>query len=129
LRDRVAITGAVPREELLARYAAADVFAFPSLWDEGYGLPPVEAMAAGVPVVASRSGAVVETVVDGETGFLVEKNDPASLAAAIARLLDDDGLRSTMGARARQRALDCFTWHQAATRAMELYESARDRRR
>ncbi len=128
LAERVSITGGIPRAELLARYAAADVFVFPSIWDEGFGLPPVEAMAAGVPVVATRSGAVVETVLDGSTGILVDKNDPAGLAAGIARLLDDAGLRASMGENGRRRALGTFTWEHAATRALELYELARSRR-
>lgn len=127
LADRISILGGIPREELLARYSAADVFVFPSIWDEGFGLPPVEAMAAGVPVVASRSGAVSHTVVDGQTGILVDKNDTAALADAMSRLLSDRDLRAVMGERGRRRALDLFTWDQAAARATELYELARGR--
>ena len=123
LQDRVVITGGVPRAELLERYAAADVFVFPSIWDEGFGLPPVEAMAAGVPVVASRSGAVPETVVDGRTGILVAKDDATALAAAITRLLDDQELRAAMGKLARERALGVFTWSRAADRALDLYRT------
>ena len=52
----------IPRPDLIERYYDADVFVFPPVWNEGFGIPPVEAMAAGIPVVASRSGAVVETV-------------------------------------------------------------------
>jgi glycosyltransferase involved in cell wall biosynthesis len=126
LQPMIEITGGLPREELLARYAAADLFVFPPIWDEGFGLPPVEAMAAGVPVVASRSGAVSDTVVDGQTGLLVEKDDPGELADAMARLLDDVELRATMGERGRRRALAEFTWSHAADRAMQLYELARD---
>jgi glycosyltransferase involved in cell wall biosynthesis len=124
LHDRITITGGIPRDELLARYAAADVFVFPSIWDEGFGLPPVEAMAAGVPVVATRSGAVVETVVDGKTGILVAKNDADALAAGITRLLDDVDLRAALGEQGRRRALGVFTWAHAADRALELYEMA-----
>lgn len=127
LADRIAILGGIPRAELLARYSAADVFVFPSIWDEGFGLPPVEAMAAGVPVVASRSGAVSHTVIDGETGILVDKNDTLALATAISRLLGDRELRASMGERGRRRALDHFTWAQAANRATELYDMARGR--
>ncbi len=125
MTDRITITGEVPRDELLARYAAADVFVFPPIWDEGFGLPPVEAMAAGVPVVASRSGAVADTVVDGETGFLVDKNDVPALAAAMTGCSATAALRARMGAAGRRRALDLFTWSHAADRAMELYEMAR----
>ena len=67
--------GMFQRPELVARYYQSDIFAFAPIWDEGFGLPPVEAMAAGLPVVSSRSGPMVETVVDGKTGILVEKND------------------------------------------------------
>ncbi len=125
LRDRVEITDALPRSELLARYAAADIFVFPPIWDEGFGLPPVEAMAAGVPVVASRSGAVADTVVDGETGFLVDKDDVEALTVAMTRLVADADLRATMGEAARARALASFTWADAGTRALDLYELAR----
>jgi glycosyltransferase involved in cell wall biosynthesis len=125
LTDRITITGEVPRDDLLARYSGADVFVFPPIWDEGFGLPPVEAMAAGAPVVASRSGAVADTVVDGETGFLVDKGDVPALAAAMSRLLADQDLRARMGAAGRRRALDLFTWSHAAERAMDLYELAR----
>ena len=125
MTDRITICGEVPRDELLARYSAADVFVFPPIWDEGFGLPPVEAMAAGAPVVASRSGAVADTVVDGETGFLVDKGDIPALAAAMSRLLADQDLRARMGAAGRRRALDRFTWSHAADRAMELYDTAR----
>ena len=78
--EKVSFLGLVPREELVDRYYSADVFAFAPIWNEGFGLPPVEAMAAGLPVVASRSGAVTETVVEGQTGFLVEKNNADELA-------------------------------------------------
>jgi glycosyltransferase involved in cell wall biosynthesis len=125
LTDRITITGEVPRDELLARYARADVFVFPPIWDEGFGLPPVEAMAAGVPVVAARSGAVADTVVDGETGFLVDKGDIRGLAAAMSRLLADPDLRARMGGAGRRRALELFTWSRAADRAMDLYDLAR----
>lgn len=73
-------------------------------------MPPVEAMACGTPVVATRSGAVVETVVDGVTGCLVGKGDTDALASAIARLLADDELRAAMGAEARRQALERFSW-------------------
>jgi glycosyltransferase involved in cell wall biosynthesis len=95
--DRVSFLGMIPRPELIERYYAADIFAFAPIWNEGFGLPPVEAMAAGVPVVTSRSGTVTETVVDGKTGFLVEKNNAKELAEALLKLLNDEERREAMG--------------------------------
>jgi glycosyltransferase involved in cell wall biosynthesis len=118
---RVNFLGMVPRHELINHYYDADVFVFPSIWDEGFGLPPVEAMAAGVPVVASKSGAVTETVVHGNTGFLVEKNAPQALAEAILKLLRSDGLREQMGRAGRRRALCHFTWEAAAASMRDRY--------
>jgi glycosyltransferase involved in cell wall biosynthesis len=111
----------IPRQELLARYYSSDIFAFPPIWDEGFGLPPVEAMASGLPVVATRSGTVVETVLDGETGFLVEKNNVEQLAQALLFLVKNDDSRELMGRAGRRRALKYFTWDQVATRMNERY--------
>jgi glycosyltransferase involved in cell wall biosynthesis len=107
---RVRILGMIPRRDLLEHYYASDVFVFPPLWNEGFGIPPLEAMAAGVPVVATRSGAVPEMVLDGITGILIEKNDAPALAKALARLLSDEELRRRMGQAGRRRALQEFTW-------------------
>jgi glycosyltransferase involved in cell wall biosynthesis len=80
----------------------------PSAWAEPFGLVAVEAMRAGRPVIASAAGGLVDIVVDGETGLLTPPGDPAGLAAALRRLLADEGLREAMGAagRARARAFD-----------------------
>jgi glycosyltransferase involved in cell wall biosynthesis len=122
IAEKVTFTGFAPREHLIDRFYDADIFVFPPIWDEGFGLPPVEAMAAGAPVVGSRSGGLKETVIDGETGFLVEKNDPQALAQQILRLLKDDDLREKMGRAARRRALSTFTWELAASRVTGLYQ-------
>ena len=121
IAEKVTFTGFIPRQDLVDRFYDADIFVFPPIWDEGFGLPPVEAMAAGTPVVGTRSGALPETVVDGETGFLVEKNDPQALAQQILRLLTDDDLREKMGRASRHRALSTFTWELAASRVEGLY--------
>jgi glycosyltransferase involved in cell wall biosynthesis len=118
---KVTFAGFVSRVDLVDRFYDADIFVFPPIWDEGFGLPPVEAMAAGAPVVGTRSGALPETVIDGETGFLVEKNNPQALAQQILRLLTDDDLREKMGRAARRRALSTFTWELAAGRVTGLY--------
>jgi len=123
LADKVTFHGFLSRPELVDHYYAADVFAFPPIWNEGFGCTPVEAMAAGTPVVATRSGGIVETVRDGETGFLVEKNDCHALAAAILRLLEDDVLRERMGKAARQRALENFNWDRIIAAMLSRYQS------
>jgi glycosyltransferase involved in cell wall biosynthesis len=126
--ERVSFLGMIPRSELVDRYYAADIFAFAPIWNEGFGLPPVEAMAAGLPVVTSRSGTVMETVVDGKTGYLVEKNNAAELAEALLVLLKDDKRREAMGRAGRRRALGHFSWDAIAegmhTRYQTLCKSA-----
>ena len=123
LAAKVSFLGQLPHAELTDRYAEADIFVFPPINQEGFGLPPLEAMAAGTPVVATRSGGIVETVRDGETGLLVAKNDAQALAEAIIQLLDNDALRESMGRAARARALGHFTWDRIAERAYAIYES------
>jgi glycosyltransferase involved in cell wall biosynthesis len=118
---KVAFLGFVARPELVDLYYNADVFAFAPIWDEGFGLPPVEAMAAGVPVVATRSGAIPETVRDKQTGFLVSKNDPRALADSIPKLLNDDNLREKMGRAARSWVHENFIWDRIAERMQGCY--------
>jgi glycosyltransferase involved in cell wall biosynthesis len=121
VRRKVAFIGFIPRPELIDFYYNADVFAFAPIWDEGFGIPPVEAMAAGVPVVATRSGAIPEIVRDQQTGFLVGKNDPRSLAESILKLLRDDDLRERMGQAARDWVQANFTWDKVAGTMYECY--------
>jgi glycosyltransferase involved in cell wall biosynthesis len=123
LTGKVTFHGLRPRPELVDRYYNTDVFVFPSIWNEGFGAPPVEAMAAGTPVVATRSGGIVETVRDHETGFLVEKNDCHALAEAILQLLEDDALRERMGRAARKRALEHFRWDRITAAMHDRYQS------
>jgi glycosyltransferase involved in cell wall biosynthesis len=112
--DKVSLLGMFQRPELVERYYQSDIFAFAPIWDEGFGLPAVEAMAAGLPVVSSRSGTLVETVLDGKTGILVDKSNAAELAEALLLLLNDADLREAMGRAGRQRALRHFTWDRIA---------------
>ncbi len=111
LAEKVAFHGFLSRPELVEHYYNADVFVFPPIWNEAFGCTPVEAMAAGTPVIATRSGGIVETVKDLETGFLVEKNDSQALAEAILLLIRDDERREQMGRAARKRALRHFDWN------------------
>jgi glycosyltransferase involved in cell wall biosynthesis len=111
------------RAQLIEHYYAGDIFVLPSICNDSFGIPVVEAMAAGSPVVASRSGGVVETVKDRDTGFIVEKNDPEQLAYTLVRLLEDDELREKMGRAGRERALARFTWDMVAETMLPRYRS------
>ena len=118
---RVTFHGFIPRPELVELYYNADVFAFAPIWNEGFGIPPIEAMAAGAPVVATRSGAIPETVRDQQTGFLVSKNDPGALAGSILKLLYDDALRAKMGQAARDWVHANFIWDRVAENMHKCY--------
>lgn len=122
LCERVQFLGRV--ESVVPFLRSASLFVFPPIWDEGFGLPPVEAMAAGVPVIVTRSGAVAETVVDGVTGLIVDKAAPEQLAAAMTSLLLDPERRSTMGAAARAHVLHHYSWAAIAAKAKSFYEQA-----
>jgi glycosyltransferase involved in cell wall biosynthesis len=125
LSDIVSFTGRVETSELVHQYASHDVAVVPSLY-EGFGLPAAEAMACGLPVVATSAGALPEVVgPDGECGLLVPPADPGALARAIERLLDDGRLRLQMGVAARKRVVRNFTWRQAACRTVEVYQELR----
>lgn len=123
LGGRAFLHGRTANAEISSHYARAGVFVFPSLWHEPFGIPVIEAMAAGLPVVATRAGALPEVVVDGETGFLIERGDAEGLAAAIGKLLADGHLRERMGAAGRERVRQLFTWERSVTRLEELYAS------
>ena len=123
LRDVVRCVSGISDEELARCYAEAEVAVVPSLY-EGFSLPAVEAMACGVPVVATTGGALPEVVGrSGETGVLVPPDDPGALAAAIGRLLDDPDERARLGAAGRQRVLERFTWKVTAEGTAECYRA------
>jgi glycosyltransferase involved in cell wall biosynthesis len=119
---RVSFKGHVAHSRLSDHYRNADVLINPSL-SEAFGMSLVEAMAAGVPVVATRVGGVPEVVEDGKTGLLVEPGDASALAGAILRLLTDDGLRRSMGEAARRRAVERYSWEAVADRLWHHYKT------
>ncbi len=118
LRERLHYIGF--RSDVERVYAAADVFVCPSAF-ESYGIANLEAMACGTPVVSTCRGGPAETVVDGESGYLVDCADVAALASAVLRLLSDAGLRRQMGAAGRQRVLAHFSPEAAAAAYTRLY--------
>ena len=97
-------------EKLANLYARADICVAPSLWAEPFGMVAVEGMACGRPVVASKVGGLADSVVDGQTGFLVPPGDAVALADKLRVLLDDYELRVEMGRRGRARAEREFCW-------------------
>jgi glycosyltransferase involved in cell wall biosynthesis len=128
LQDVVRCVSGISDDELARQYGEAEVAVVPSLY-EGFSLPAVEAMACGVPVVATTGGALPEVVGrDGETGLLVPPNDPGALAGAIGRLLDDPDLRARLGDAGRQRVLHRFTWQVTAKGTAECYSAVMEGR-
>jgi len=119
---KVTFVDRVDHSELAEWYRRADIFVFPSLWQEPFGMPPTEAMAAGLPVVATRSGALPEIVVDGETGLLVERGDVDGLAEALLELLRSSGKRTRMGAAGRTRVLEHFNWDRHTDDWLSVYQ-------
>lgn len=119
LAGQVEFIANLPQAELLERYRQADLFVFPSACNEAFGMPPVEAMACGVPVVASRIGGIPEVVIDGETGVLVTPHDPVDLARAVIELLADEPRRRRLGAAGPAHSRR-YTWDRVATRLREL---------
>ena len=119
---RVRFEGPLPREDLLARYAASDLVVVPSRY-ESFGLTALEAMIFAKPCVASDAGGLGEVVSHGETGLLVPPGDPAALAAALLRLVSDTDLRLTMGAAGRRCYEARFTAADMARRAEAWFSS------
>lgn len=117
LRDSVHFVGYIEEEDLPLWYAAATLFVFPSLY-EGFGMPPLEAMACGTPVVTSTSSSLPEVV--GDAGLMIPPTDADALATAIVRLLNDSALRSELRQRGLQRAQQ-FAWQTTAARTLAVY--------
>jgi glycosyltransferase involved in cell wall biosynthesis len=124
-RDRIILTEYLNDDSLRALYSSCWALVYPSIY-EGFGLPPLEAMACGAPVVTSRIPALEETT--GGAAILVEPTNVRALAAAIVDVLDNNQLRSELSARGRLRAAE-FTWERTARLTLEVYEKAKARRR
>ena len=123
LTDIVTTITGVSDEQLARLYGEAEIAIVPSLY-EGFSLPAIEAMSCAVPVVATTGGALPEVVgVSGETGLLVEPNNPDALVEAIGRLLDDAALRERLGAAGRERVIERFTWQVTAKGTAACYEA------
>jgi glycosyltransferase involved in cell wall biosynthesis len=119
-RDRIVRMGWVDDDQRAALLAQAAVFAYPSLY-EGFGLPPLEAMAAGVPVVATRAGALPEVL--GDAALLVEPGDADALAQALAEVLTDESRRAGLVERGHRQA-GARRWDVTAAAMADLYRDA-----
>ncbi len=120
LRARVVVVPDADRGEIATAFEEADLFVFPSL-SEGSSLALLEAMAAGLPIVATPVGSAPDLLRDGESALLVPAESPDSIAAAIRRLLDDDAFRARIGAGAREVAETC-TWSRLGPQYGRLIE-------
>ncbi len=118
LTEKVVFPGYVDAEDLPAVYTLAEVFVYPTLY-EGFGLPALEAMACGTPVITSRSSALPEIV--GDAGILVTPGDEVELAGALRNVLTDQTLRARLSEAGIQRAA-LFTWQRTASLTWQVYE-------
>lgn len=117
LRQRVRFLDFVADDDLPLLYNLAHGLVYPALY-EGFGFPPLEALACGTPVLASNTSSLPEVV--GEAGVLVDPTDIESIAAGIQRLLDDEELVGELRRRGPQQAAR-FSWDQAAQRTLDIY--------
>ena len=122
LMKKVKFSGLVPHNELPNHYSSADIFVHPSFAD-WFPKSIVEAMASGLPVVATDVGGIPEAVINGETGLLVRPGDVSSLANAILDLLRNEDKRKVMGEAGRQRVVDLFSWEQSVTKFLSKYKT------
>jgi D-inositol-3-phosphate glycosyltransferase len=118
--DRVTFAGGVARAEVPALIRSADVVVC-APWYEPFGIVALEAMACGVPVVASAVGGLADSIVDRQTGWLVPPRDPAALASALGQLLADPAMRAAFGAAGVARARRRYSWRGVAARTEAVY--------
>jgi glycosyltransferase involved in cell wall biosynthesis len=117
---RVVFTGAVPRAQVPALIRSADVVVC-TPWYEPFGITPLEAMACGVPVVASAVGGLTDSVVHGTTGLLIPARDPAALVAAARTLLANPALRTAFGQAGARQARRWYSWPRVAAQTESVY--------
>ncbi|HEY0937058.1 MAG TPA: glycosyltransferase [Trebonia sp.] len=132
VEERVIFTGGVARAEVPALIRSADVVVA-APWYEPFGIVPLEAMACGIPVVASAVGGLVDSVADRQTGWLVPARDPGALASALDQLLANPAQRAALGAAGVERARQRYSWRRVAEQTETVYlrltaDAGRDRR-
>lgn len=119
LGDSVLMLGYIPDEDLPSLYSLATVFVFPSIY-EGFGLPPLEAMACGTPVLSSRNSSLAE--ICGDAAVLVDPLNEESLLDGLRQVLESKELQAQLGEIGRKRAAE-FSWERAAQETIAVYDS------
>ena len=119
--DAVSVTGPVSAEDLPRHYASADVFCSPATGGESFGIVLLEAMAAGVPVVASDIDGYRDVVSHDVNGLLVGPRDPSAIAGAVGRVLDDPALADGLRSAGRSAASE-FRWERVASQVEDYYQ-------
>jgi glycosyltransferase involved in cell wall biosynthesis len=122
IRDRIIFTGFIPDEDLSPIYSGAAAFLFPSFY-EGFGLPPLEAMKCGAPVIASNRSSIPEVV--GDAGILIDPNSVDELSHAVTRVLNDSSFRKELSEKSLARAVE-FSWEKHAEMTVAGYKRALD---
>jgi glycosyltransferase involved in cell wall biosynthesis len=120
IMDRIILTGFVPDEDLAPLYSGALAFVYPSLY-EGFGLPPLEAMQCGTPVITSNNSSLPEVV--GDAGIMVDPVDADALCQAMLNLYQDESLRNTLAKRSLERA-SLFSWDKCVKETIAVYRQA-----
>src|SRR5205807_224829 len=118
LEDKVRFLGRVSENELITLYSLADIFAFPSFF-EGFGIPPLEAMACGAPVITSNTSSL--PVVVGDAALLVDPHDIDAIAQAITEIMENEPLREDLRQKGYAQA-QRYTWSQAASKMLSVYQ-------
>lgn len=121
IANEVGHTSRFPNDRVVAIYKSADIFALPSV-NEGFGMVAIEAMAAGLPIVASEVGGLKDIIEDGVDGLLCSPASPESLATAIGRILNEPGLRSHLAAAA-ERTVQRYDWTTVSGEYLQVYRN------
>ncbi len=122
LGERVKLVGAIPPQEMHFFYSIADIAVVPSVFEEPFGMVAIEAMACGVPVLASNKGGLKEYIIDGVNGLFIAENKPAEgIAEGIKTLIHDEILRETIGKAGRKTAVERFSWEKIVYNLENVY--------
>ncbi|WP_322797798.1 glycosyltransferase family 4 protein [Thermoflexus sp.] len=127
VEDQVVFHGFVPWPELVRAMHEADIFVFPSVWEEPFAITPLQAMGCGLPVIATTTGGTPEGFRDGETALLIPPNDPAALATAIVRLVQDPELRQRLRENGIREAYTRWRFEAYVDRLVDFYQRVFER--